>query len=539
MQYFGDYNKGETVRIPFNTSGADGASITIATNGTPKAYVDGSTTEITTGVTLTEDQDAITGRHFIVVDTTGSGFTIGSDVDVAIDANTIDGKTVNAWVGKFSLNKKTALTPVVGLAQAGAAGSITLPASASSTNDLYKGAIITVVYGTGAGQSRLCTGYVGSTKVASVDPNWAVTPDTTSAHVVTATAPSPATALPDVNTKTIGGQTASAAGTVTFPNATLASTTNITSATVDVTKWNGSAVATPDTAGYPKITIKNGTGTGELDFTSGVVKANLAQILGTALTETAGQIAAAFRQFFNIASPTSTMNTITAVTTVNGLASNVITAAAINTGAITNAKFAAGAIDATAIATDAITAAKLAADAGAEIADAVWDEVLSGHTTAGTAGKGLIDSSSAGNPWSTDLVSGYTGTQAGNILNAVKAKTDQLAFSTANQVDAQVKSMAANTVTASAVATDAVTELQSGLATASALSTAQSDLTTIKGAVDTEVAAILAAVDTEVAAIKAKTDQLTFTVSNQVDANMQSINDATVTGNGVSPKFGV
>ena len=512
MQYFGDYNKGETVRIPFNTSGADGASITIATNGTPKAYVDGSTTEITTGVTLTEDQDAITGRHFIVVDTTGSGFTIGSDVDVAIDANTIDGKTVNAWVGKFSLNKKTALTPVVGLAQAGAAGSITLPASASSTNDLYKGAIITVVYGTGAGQSRLCTGYVGSTKVASVDPNWAVTPDTTSAHVVTATAPSPATALPDVNTKTIGGQTASAAGTVTFPNATLASTTNITSATVDVTKWNGSAVATPDTAGYPKITIKNGTGTGELDFTSGVVKANLAQILGTALTETAGQIAAAFRQFFNIASPTSTMNTLTTVTnvtTVNGLAANVI------------------------------TAASMATDAGAEIADAVWDEVLSGHTTAGTAGKGLIDSSSAGNPWSTDLVSGYTGTQAGNILNAVKAKTDQLAFSTANQVDAQVKSMAANTVTASAVATDAVTELQSGLATASALSTAQSDLTTIKGAVDTEVAAILAAVDTEVAAIKAKTDQLTFTVSNQVDANMQSINDATVTGNGVSPKFGV
>lgn len=38
--------------------------------------------------------------------------------------------------------------------------------------------------------------------------------------------------------------------------------------------------------------------------------------------------------------------------------------------------------------------------------------------------------------------------------------------------------------------------------------------------------------DTEIAAIKAKTDQLTFTVSNQVDANVQSINDATVTGDG-------
>lgn len=67
------------------------------------------------------------------------------------------------------------------------------------------------------------------------------------------------------------------------------------------------------------VLLSAGTGTGQLDFTSGVVKANLAQILGTALTETAGQIAAAFKQFFNIASPTSTMNLITAVTTATNL----------------------------------------------------------------------------------------------------------------------------------------------------------------------------------------------------------------------------
>lgn len=103
---------------------------------------------------------------------------------------------------------------------------------------------------------------------------------------------------------------------------------------VDVYTWQGTAVATPATAGIPDVNTKNlgnssqtgrdigasvllsaGTGTGQLDFTSGVVKANLVQILGTALTETAGQIAAAFKQFFNIASPTSTMNLLTAVTT--------------------------------------------------------------------------------------------------------------------------------------------------------------------------------------------------------------------------------
>ena len=46
------------------------------------------------------------------------------------------------------------------------------------------------------------------------------------------------------------------------------------------------------------------------------------------------------------------------------------------------------------------------------------------------------------------------------------------------------------------------------------------------------IAAINAAVDTEVAAIKAKTDQLVFSVANQVDANVQSVNEVTVTGDG-------
>lgn len=67
------------------------------------------------------------------------------------------------------------------------------------------------------------------------------------------------------------------------------------------------------------VLLSSGTGTGQLDFTSGVVKANLAQILGTALTETAGQIAAAFKKFFDIASPTSTANHITLVDTTTTL----------------------------------------------------------------------------------------------------------------------------------------------------------------------------------------------------------------------------
>ena len=109
---------------------------------------------------------------------------------------------------------------------------------------------------------------------------------------------------------------------------------------------------------------------------------------------------------------------------------------------------------------------------------------------------------------------------------AIKAKTDSLTFTTALRVDSQVYGMQAGTVTAAAIATDAidndaiaanaVTEIQTGLATAASI-------TTLSGFVDTEVAAILAAVDTEVAAIKAKTDSLTFTVANQIDANIQPV----------------
>lgn len=69
------------------------------------------------------------------------------------------------------------------------------------------------------------------------------------------------------------------------------------------------------------------------------------------------------------------------------IAANAIGASEIADGAIDAATFAAGAIDAAAIAANAIGASELAADAVAEIADGVWDEAKSGHTTQGTYGE--------------------------------------------------------------------------------------------------------------------------------------------------------
>ncbi len=48
-------------------------------------------------------------------------------------------------------------------------------------------------------------------------------------------------------------------------------------------QWTGTNVATPDSAGHPKVTIKNGTGTGELSITSGRVLARSGIQKNTAL----------------------------------------------------------------------------------------------------------------------------------------------------------------------------------------------------------------------------------------------------------------
>ena len=70
-------------------------------------------------------------------------------------------------------------------AQAGAASTITLDASASATNDFYTGATINLVSGTGSGQAvRTITAYNGTTKVATVYPAWTTNPDVTTVFVI-------------------------------------------------------------------------------------------------------------------------------------------------------------------------------------------------------------------------------------------------------------------------------------------------------------------------------------------------------------------
>lgn len=143
---------------------------------------------------------------------------------------------------------------------------------------------------------------------------------------------------------------------------------------------------------------------------------------------------------------------------------------------------------------------------------------------------------------------GGTAQTAGDVVadtNDIQSRLPAALVS--GRMDASVGAMAANVVTASAVASDAVTEIQSGLATAASLATVDGKadailadtseigvagvgLTALASAAN--LAVVAGYLDTEVAAIKAQTDKLTFNASNAVAANITHVIDDAVQQNG-------
>lgn len=90
-------------------------------------------------------------------------------------------------------------TTATGTAQAGAASTITLATSASTRDNWYSGLTISITAGTGNGQSRTISSYVGSTQVATVSVNWGTNPDSTSQYSITGTAPTETNAANQFN----------------------------------------------------------------------------------------------------------------------------------------------------------------------------------------------------------------------------------------------------------------------------------------------------------------------------------------------------
>lgn len=103
-----------------------------------------------------------------------------------LDTHTNNSETLtpSAVSGNITLTT-TSSKHDTGTAQAGSSTTITLKSASSGTDDYYNGLYITITGGTGVGQIRLIEDYVGSTKVATVDRAWTVTPNNTSTYSIT------------------------------------------------------------------------------------------------------------------------------------------------------------------------------------------------------------------------------------------------------------------------------------------------------------------------------------------------------------------
>lgn len=228
---------------------------------------------------------------------------------------------------------------------------------------------------------------------------------------------------------------------------------------VDVDAWLGTAASTPTVAGVPNVNTKtwNDLTTVALPLvpttagrTLGVSAANKVDgvVLVDTLTTYTGntvqtgdsfaRIGAAGAGLTNIDLPNQTMD-ITgslsgSVGSVTGAVGSVTGAVGSVTGAVGSVtgnvggnvtgsvgSIAAGGIASTSFAASAITAASLAADAGAEIADAVWDEDATGHQTQGTFGQAIGDPVADTNTLFKAVVTDATGATVG--VDVVDLKT--------------------------------------------------------------------------------------------------------------------
>jgi hypothetical protein len=411
------------VHFIWSTNGADGASITRATNGTVQVYKDNGTTQSTTGVTDTEDFDALTGVHACTIDLSADAtfYAAAHHFTVVLAGATIDGKSVNAVLAYFSTvgvpisvagltaigaqvvtsvgDKGDGLFDVAtdslqairdrgdaawastaamhtGTAQAGAASTITLAAGASASNNYYNRSGIVITGGTGAGQERLITGYVGATKVATVDEAWVVNPDNTSLYEVGPARTSARQSYPSdgsisSSTFAAGAINAAAIATNAIDDDALA-TDAVTAIQVAVA---AGAVAS--------VTGAVGSVTGNV---GGVASGGI-----TSASFAAGAITAAAVATNAIDDDALSADAVTAIQSGLGTSANQATLvgaiAAVQTDvddlqARTPAALISGRMDVSvgAMAANVMTASAAASDFGAEIGVAVWDSPITEPT---------------------------------------------------------------------------------------------------------------------------------------------------------------
>jgi len=405
-----------------------------------------------------------------------------------------------------------------GTAQAGAATSITLDAGANASNDYYNNSIVAIIAGAGAGQARFIEDYTGSTRLAAISPNWIANPDGTSVFVILpfnaipgASAPTASQVADAVwNRDATGHQTQGTFGQVIGDSgADSDSLWALVNANLDTAVSSRASAANLTTALNDLDDIQSRLPT---VLIGGRISADVGSISGDVAA--ADNMEAEFdnsgyKSYTRRATAQGgTAGTITldaGASTSDDYYNNSIVAIMAGVGA-GQARFIGDYVGATRIvsvspnwvitpdATSVFVVMPFSSIPGAtaptaaEVADAVWDEDATGHQTQGTFGQAIGDpgasASTIYNLAAVNLNATVSSRATQTSLDAVQADTDNIqtrlpAALVSGRMDASVGAMAAGVVTAAAVATDAidadalaanaVTEIQSGLATAAAV----------------------------------------------------------------------
>lgn len=126
------------------------------------------------GTTFTADEivtAATSGAMGVVVDWNATTKVLRL---VEVTGTFIPGETV------VGVDASGVLQSFTGTATSGTTSTIVLPSGASSVNDFYNGMTIKITAGTGIGQTRTISDYVGINRTVTVSENWSTTPDATS-----------------------------------------------------------------------------------------------------------------------------------------------------------------------------------------------------------------------------------------------------------------------------------------------------------------------------------------------------------------------
>ncbi len=183
MNYMGDYAVGQIVYIYFNTfdSNDPSASVTITNfvNTDVHIHKDDSLTQRNNaaGVTVDVDVDAITGTHFIKIDTANNTvadfFEAGHDYFVRIEGTTVDAATINAVVGSFSIANRRVAGEMARSSIATLASQISFTLTsgeASADDDAYNSCTIIITDQTTMVQKAVgqVSDYAGSTRTITL-----------------------------------------------------------------------------------------------------------------------------------------------------------------------------------------------------------------------------------------------------------------------------------------------------------------------------------------------------------------------------------